>query len=391
MKRTLLFLIASILIPSAIIAQEYLDVYEFDRHDEGLETASPSDLYNNEWYNYGDLVYNYSSSTGDIRIDLFPTPEVVVNFGDFMGNVWKHSVGQVLDPKGWLFAGSHPLINEFMPYRVDSIVFPYRYYRFQDGAPDTLLIQYYDQTKMSFGTAGGASFATVAYDTQDKEGADPIHEITYLLTNADSTTQTVEFLKFPVEIDMPANGKFAVTITYFPGNPYNVGDTIDPTMLNTTVNKINDFVVYEYKDFDRLLDIGTYNHSLDATTPVQNGTSGWVNKYVPGIAWQGFAYQLDIYFMLTYPEYTTVDEVDNSGMIRVYPNPVSDDNLNVTLPPDFKGVADYTLVNTLGQVVLSGKLSGPRQSIDTYGIKAGFYSLNVYMDGKVATEKVKKL
>lgn len=387
MKRFLLIALSFFVFNAVSFSQELKDILEVDRQNI-QDIASSTGALVTEWYNYGEIVHYESSNWTDIRVDLFPEPDVLLDFGDFMGPVWRHSVGQVLDPKGWLFIDNHPPINEFIPYRVDSIVFPYRYYRFQDAAPDTLLVQYYDQSRMSFGTAAGASFATISYDTVAKKGVDPIHEITYLLTNADSTTEG-DYMKFPVGMDLPANGKFAVTLTYFPGNPYNEGDTIDPTLHHVTTNKINDFVVFEYKDYDRLLEIGTYNHSLDATTPVQNGTSSWINEYVPGIAWNGYAYQLDIYFMLTYPENTGISRSGDIGNINVFPNPTNG-LLNVSLPGSNSNI-EFTLVNAMGQVVKIGTLSSTNNQLDITNLDVGVYSLRLLVDGEVHYRKVNKL
>lgn len=394
MKRKLLLTVPLLILSGILGAQNLIhqikpDVQETNRQKEPRTGIASSAALVSEWFNYGDLLYlTQDPPPEDVRVDLFPDSTVLIDYGDYMDNPWRHSVGQVIDPTAQLFAENYTPINEFTPYHVDSIAFPYRYFRFQDAAPDTLLIQYYNRSKMAYGTAGGASFATVAYDTATHKGADPVHEFTYLLTNAD-TARLLSYLSFPVDMDIVQGGEFAATITYFPGNPYSFGDTLDPYITPPPTNRINSFAVFEYKDYDRVLEPGIYNHSLDATTPVLYGTSSWEEVYVPGIGWVGYVYHMDMYFLLIYAEPSSVEKVSEEQAVVVYPNPVTQDLLNISMP-GHKGKVEYTLINSLGQVVAVGVIQNPRTTINTYGLKPGLYLLNLLIDGELVSKKVKK-
>ncbi|MBL4625013.1 MAG: SprB repeat-containing protein [Flavobacteriales bacterium] len=266
------------------------------------------------WYNYGAQVIDLGGNYSYYRNNMFPDSTVVVEFSGGYGPVWKHSMGQVFDPSSVYFDAigtGHPTIDNQTSYQIDSIGLWHRYFRHQDIAPDTLLIQVYHNDDINFsinpGWSSGASYASVAYDYTIRKGANSMLEIEYLLTNDDSATDGQGFLSLPVGIRVDAGEKIAVTYTYFSGNPYNVGDTIDQYATVPPVNPINAFIVYEVRDEAPYVEPEFYNHELRVTTSVRynTNTNGWNGDYIPGTAYASVTastpsiYHLDVEFHAT--------------------------------------------------------------------------------------------
>lgn len=87
---------------------------------------------------------------------------------------------------------------------------------------------------------------------------------------------------------------------------------------------------------------------------------------------------------------TRIAEIAEST-ITVYPNPVSD---QLQFQPEF-GLAEWAIVNVLGQVVLEGKTAsdravGPLQ-IDVSSLETGTYSLKIRQNETIATARFVKL
>ena len=153
-----------------------------------FERVNTADRATQGWYSYGaqviDLLGNYSY----FRNNIFPDSTVVVEYSNGYNNVWKHSLGQVFDPSSLYFdaiGAGHPTIDNQTAYQIDSIGLWYRYFRHQDAAPDTLIIQIYHDDDINFtvdpGWSSGVSYANVAYDYTIRKGANSIMEIEYFL------------------------------------------------------------------------------------------------------------------------------------------------------------------------------------------------------------------
>lgn len=348
----------------------------------------------NEFYNYGNITYLVGDQVESYRIDLFPDSTVLIHYGDYWAPVWKHSVGQVLDPTAPLFALNYPEVNQYLPYHVDSIVLPYRYYRPQNEFPDTLVVQYYDPDDMYLVANAGfphcaASYGRIYYNWVKRKGASPAYEFKYLLTEADTNT-SLGYLGFEVDRDIPAGGKFGVTFTYFPGNPYSEGDTLDPIYPTATGIKINDFAVFEFKDGDFAIDYGDYNHSLDVPTSVRYNINqnGWNGRYLPGSAWQEGVYQMDVYFKISY-EPTGIDELDELGLL-LYPNP-SNEYITIQIEDNIDSKLDYQIFNAMGQVVFTGSSTTSTNTINISNLERGMYTIRLTKDNEVSLRRFSKL
>ena len=316
---------------------------EFERIPSSNSTTG-GDITN--WFNYGEDIYEIADAEGGdvsyFRNFLFPDSTVLVEFTSGLGAPWKHSQGQVFDPVGPLFSVLSPEVNQFTDYTLDSIGFFYRYFRFQDSAPDTLIIQVYEHNKIAFqpdpGWTSGASYATVDYDYQTRIGDSPSQQYTYLLTNDDTISATQGYLTFPVNISVDAGEKIAATITYIPGNPFNAGDTIDVYVVPPPAIQRNAFITYEYRDNDMNVEVGYYNNQLTASTDVRYNinANGWNGNYIPGTAWNAGFYHLDMGFLITFDPSSITE--NSNHRINLFPNPA---NESVTL--EFTGTANETI------------------------------------------------
>ncbi|HLP10372.1 MAG TPA: T9SS type A sorting domain-containing protein [Flavobacteriales bacterium] len=341
-----------------------------------------------DWYNSGNTMYNLGGSVSYFRNFLFPDSTVQVEFSSGMGYVWKHSLGHILDPTSTMFdAGGQQSVGTINPYTVDSIGIPYRYWRPQNTNPDTLVIQIYSNPDITFvpnpGWASGASYATVNYDYTTRLGASPSQTIVHLLTSADEINATQGFLQIPLGIAVPAGEKIGVTVTYFPGNTYNVGDTIDTYTSFAVANQINAFVFYDYSDADMVPEPNYYNNELNATTDVRYNTSttGWNGDYIPGTAWLSGFYHGDIYFKLTWDPavVTAVTEQESFAGLNVYPNPAT----NMINLRNAKPLVKASVVDVAGKVVLDVNNSNIT-SLDLSGLVSGHYVLRLTtLDGAV--------
>lgn len=285
-----------------------------------------------EWYNYGNMMLSAGGDVDYYRNFLFPDSTVQVNFSSGMGPVWKHSLGQVFDPMAPMWnTGGLVAIDSATPYSIDSIAIPYRYWRYQDAAPDTLVIQIYIEPAIELephpGWTSGASYASVGYNYHQRLGRNAVKTIHFPLTAMHQSTLNQGMLYVPVNQPVPAGQKMAATVTYMPGNPYRINDTIDTYTSFAITNRINAFVFYDYRDTDLYYEPLFYNNELAITSEERYNIStiGWNGYYIPGTAWGSGIYHGDIYFKMT-AEVETVNSVDElqAGLdVSVFPNPVS--------------------------------------------------------------------
>jgi hypothetical protein len=75
-----------------------------------------------------------------------------------------------------------------------------------------------------------------------------------------------------------------------------------------------------------------------------------------------------------------------AGQVLVYPNPAHA-RLHVQLPTGF-GPATVTLLNALGQLVLSQAVAGGQATVETSGLAAGVYSLRMQTAAATSTKRV---
>ena len=325
------FFIMSLVCYSQIIEENNSQEVPFERKNSNSTHIAAE---NSAWYNYGDVLRDYASSDMSyFRTVLFPDSTVKTAFSNGVGYVDKHSLGQTFDPGSFLFGFQSPMITlpNYVSYKLDSIGFWYRYFRNQNTAEDTLIIQVFNNSQMVFNnfTNDNRPYSYVLYDSLKGKGINPTREFTYLLDNKDTVSTKEGFLSFPIQnFSVKAGEKLAVTITYIPGNPYNFGDTISPYVTPAPKKQLNAFVMYEHRDNSKFVDNGFYNNELQVPTSVkynQNQTN-WNGKYIAGTAWTSGYYNLDMEFHITTLNLSTNDILINKYNAYIHPNPSSENN-----------------------------------------------------------------
>ncbi|MGB0403275.1 MAG: T9SS type A sorting domain-containing protein [Salibacteraceae bacterium] len=337
------------------------------------------------WLNYGRIIYDLQGDRSYFRNYLYPDSTVVLEFSSGYSNVWKHSFGQVLDPKSVWFATEGISVKDTTLYSLDSVGVRYRYFRWNDSIPDTLVVQIYDKSLVRNRTTtwqSGASYANVGYDYLKRKGETPIKEIRYLLENKDTALfGSSKLLKFPVGLSLDT-GLVAATVTYFPGIPANLGDTIDAYNPVNVTNKVNAFLVYEFRDEVPYVHPDEFNNGLSVTQSVRynENTNGWNGRYQPGTSWASASgiYHFDMDFHITYIKPKPVIKPtgiaeNNNDKVSVYPNPAS----NVLNIENLAGYSQISLVNSIGEVVLSEKINYSSNQFDVSNLPSGIYVLQL--------------
>lgn len=378
-----LYVIAFFLLSTVMVNAQF-QVPDLNGHNPDVPSLFPRNHQNrmivNAWYNSGATMYNLGGSVSYFRNFLFPDSTVQVEFSTGYGYVWKHSFGHCFDPTSFMFdSNGEVTVGPGMPYTVDSISIPYRYWRYQTGAPDTLIIQLYNDAAITKvpnpGWTSGASYATVDYDYQNRIGDNATQTITYLLTGSDEINASTGYLYFPVGMNMAGGEKIAMTITYLPGNPYNVNDTIDTYASTLPVNQINAFVVYNYRDNDLMYEPLYYNNELAATTDVRYNisTTGWNGNYIPGTAWFSGIYHYDVYWKLTFDtDITGQTEHEDFSGLEIYPNPS-----NAIINFNAAGtITNVIVTDASGKIVMNESASSIR-AIDVSGLSDGIYFMQL--------------
>jgi hypothetical protein len=344
-----------------------------------------------DWFNYMREIMNIATAMPYYRNYLFPDSTVMAEFSNGISSVWKHSVGQVLDPTSNYFLFDATKISKAANYTLDSIALPYRYYRYQTGKPDTLVIQIFKQNQLTLnswpsGWSLPRSYAYPPYDPVARKGASPFKEIVRILDIDDTAVFAQRFIEEEINVSVAPDEIIAVTFTYFPGNPFNVGDTIDPLMIPAPGNKINCFTFFDSRDDTKILDSGFYNHGLNASTVVRYNlsTNGWNGKYIVGPAWNTGTHHIDLYNRLTFDDYRGIADLKEQNVLSVYPNPAATD---LTVEYRVKGADQAVLefTNMLGSKVkteiLDTRLN--KAVINVSDLENGVYFYSLKLDGKI--------
>jgi len=398
MKKQLIIAMIGLLMTGSVSAQFIQS--NVGEHTPAVKSLNEKSSYAG-WYNYGDAIYSLGGDVSYYRSALFPDSTVQVEFSSGMGYTWQHSIGQVLDPTSVYheFNGNIEF-NSDNHYTLDSVGIFYRYWRHQQGAPDTLILQVYNDAAIvtsedPWGT--GEPYARLDYDYTTRTGVNAVTEIVYLLNNSDTVSDQARFLNFPVDIDVASGEKIAATFTYIPGNSFNVGDTIDPYMTSPVTNKINAFYHYYYVDNDKVADPGYYNNQVLVTTDVRYNINdnGWNGNYIPGTAWDSGYYHDDIGFHITSDNVGVEEILSNAYNANLFPNPVSDMAiLEINLE---KGEAlDISIFDISGKKMFSiseeNYLKGKNQiEIHTSELPAGTYYYSITGENGNSTKLFNKV
>ncbi len=380
--KTSLLLMAFVTVSTLSWSQEQSDKIKFERQSLNEQ----KDVVGG-WYNYGQMLVDAGYNVDYFRNHLFPDSTVQIEFSSGFGSVWKHAIGEVFDPVAgnWGIAGQIP-IDIADPYTVDSVRIWYRYYRHQNAAPDTIKVQVWSESAMTLNEdpwMNGKSYATMDYDYTTNSGIGAAQEYTILLDNSDTVTTGQGALNLAIDFDVNPDEVMAITAAYYPGNPYNFGDTIDQYIATPPTNQINAFVFYNYNDNDLNFETGIYNHSLNATKSIRynQSTNGWNGDYYPGIAYFNYTDHNDIGFHVVGT--LGLDEKDQSDF-TLYPNPVNE-TLNLKLN-DGVALKSLKVIDLTGKDV-SSLIEVNGNTINIQALANGNYFLVHELGNETTTKK----
>ncbi len=274
-----------------------------------------------EWFNYATEEADPISSGDNFFSTLFPDTLAKFNYSGNYAPVNFHSMGQVFDPKG--FVTSHnPLLDSNDSYTVDSIAIPYRYFRFQTGAPDTLVIHLYNDGNLTTGNLGsGLVIKTAPYDYMTYRGTQFNQEIVKILDDAD-TSSGAAFIEEAVNIAAGPGESVGAVWTYLPGNSYSEGDTVfggtDPVG-----NPLNRFDQFYHSDPDQIYYNGFFNSGMVVTQDVRynESTNGWNGLHISGLVFTNYI-NVNVNFHVTALNVGLEDAEELGFNVKQnYPNP----------------------------------------------------------------------
>ncbi|MBA3899842.1 MAG: T9SS type A sorting domain-containing protein [Bacteroidetes bacterium] len=340
-------------------------------------------------FNYGNLLAEVKG-TGTSTVQyffyyLFPDSLVITNTTNGT-RANSHHTGQVLDPTANLFwedpNGLGPLPKE-LAYTLDAIDFPYRYFRVQDSAPDTLFVQVYKQNAMDLRPTAFATnpraYARMTYNSTTNKGIGESKLITILLNNSHAASSKA-ILNIPVDMEIAAGEKVAYTIAYKPGNPYDEGDVIQFDANDP--NQRNAFNGYYFADNTFYKEDSIYNHGLVANSSIRYdySTTGWNGLFIPGVAFQGNWRHYDAGFLIS--STVGVESVAALNKMVIAPNPVSA-GFNAKIIIDLPNAENLkiSIMDISGKQINASNhsfSSGKQQvNLDTNNLTPGIYFVTV--------------
>lgn len=340
------------------------------------------------WYNYFEEIQNVSSAWVQFLDYLFPDSTVAWVGTTDKVFVWKNSQGQVLDPTSVYFLFNANSISKSANYTLDSIAIPYAYRRTQ-SLPDTLLIQVFKTANMGYvkdptGWTDPRSYCRPLYDPVAIKGIDATKEIKVVLTQQDTAVNFSRTLYQDIGVTVAPDEEIAVTVHYIPGNPYSTGDTLSRTIDGPGV--INNFAMYNGRDESKADENDHYNHSLMITKSIAHNVNGngWNGRYYPGVAYTSGIYHSDIYFQITYDDFTGISNEESNERLEVYPNPASNEvTVEYTITHGNQAILEFNdiLGNKVFEKVLD--VNGTQSNINVSDWNKGVYFYTLKVDGNI--------
>lgn len=155
------------------------------------------------------------------------------------------------------------------------------------------------------------------------------------------------------------------------------------------------YLLYDFKDFEfslankRKIVLSLPFHQVEAITST-DGLKYYVsNEELPqlNILQKLHTFDLTAYLEDHLLSKLAVSEIEKNNSFIVYPVPSSD--FITVKAGDNSNSENYTLINSLGQVVLSGKWTKEKQSIDISALPKGMYVLKIGRDTKQTLKVIK--
>jgi hypothetical protein len=389
-----------------------------------------------DWFSFGDLMY--SSTTSKYYYNtMYNDSNVIHSSPSGNVNIFEHGFGMSFDPTDSVFHGGDYALKTVMgpiansayitnirvtqnnAYTVDSIRFPFKYYRKDNSVVDTMLITVVKTNRTNSTGPGVYSFtgpntgrsSGVVVINPANNKADSVPAGTMVITKlldatfaADTTTGTgsgysnycINGIALPSTISLNAGEILVIYVTVrFKAYP-----------LNTNESAANIARFY------------TYDFSGAAGTPKQCGGSfmaGLINDNhtiyhatvsdTMGFHWQGHNIVIPSVFYLEDGSFTDMDvkvtcttcpvlnvanlNVSNIASVSAYPNPT---NADITINFDLKEAANTTvsISNTVGQVLATQELGMTQKAtanFNTDKLANGIYFYTVDANGQHQTNR----
>ena len=327
-------------------------------------------------------------------------------------NVGMHAVGQLFDPKSDFFntAGA-PALSRFNRYTLDSVRVFYKYYNFNPGSVDTLLVQFYNADKLSRLSYRLTSGQVVGYSdnpTYDKAkhigvATSSVKILLSDLNNTDSFFSNTfssfgdsRTIALPSSLNVGENKLCGFTVTFLSGVTAKLGDTIIINSLppaNYPKKKLNTFQPRLFQENDNLGDT-SYNYGLFSWSSIRYSTrpTEWFsgNNGINGSKKTA----IDGDFFIRYYNLSAKD-INNQGygLGNVYPNPVkvgSDVQIDFALGRGEN--VNIQLFNVLGSKVAdvaSGKFASGENTVsfNTANLAPGVYVYTISAGAFKASKK----
>lgn len=389
--------------------------------NKALETGWLSPVTN--WQNKGAFFQSPSF------LRMFPDTNLVQLFSNgTSGQTNWHLFGTVFQPTdpfyelqvegGWL-------MNRYDEYTVDSIRFPYGYFREVDSAVingvrsavvDTVIVHYYQPEHLVTWTLNstGERFCLPRNGSFDQNIVGPNHinfTDTLFLTSEAATPSNNEgqFTPGLVQLEIPAefnqagpnpqlNGSnmVAVSIVYKPGQEYELGDTL--VSFNDNVEptkKFNNFgTLLYFNEGSAVTQTEHLNNSFVTNGQVRYEAFGQFRGYLATLNFFGWASDFfwDADFKVTVDNPSSVPSIADDLGLKAYPNPAKmGDEIILKLEKNVSvNDVSITMVDLLGNVVANEfvSLGNNEYSLTTNNLAGGVYLINVNADNSASTVRV---
>lgn len=382
------------------------------------------------WVSYADAMKLYADELGspsEINPNfLMADSTVQAPFGDGNGGTtysspYVHSLGEVLDVTSqYIKTYNGVFLDNTTSYTVDSMGVVYTYNRVAGSTEtDTLVVTYYNNST-------GANLPTYYFTGMAADfGSDTVYfkaqKYLFASNKPDAVGSTT--IKIPLTINdtanyfwatkifgtssfaVPAGKLLAVGVTYKPGKPYTLADTLDKQVNSFTFasyeeNGASTFPVYTYcptpgtsASCDRNVCsfVGTdVRYNLDPSP-------GWNGLYVPVYAYTapfGFEHHLFSY-KITYNSTLGINDIsatDNITLSQNTPNPATGNtSINYELAQSANVAIEITDIT--GKKVMTfgkGKQAPGKYNIifDANQLESGVYFYTLKTDNSVITKKM---
>lgn len=348
------------------------------------------------WYNFieaasvsngGPIQFTYYSNN-----PIFPDSTVLQTYGtegggNVLNSVARHNVGQMFDPKSFLF--KNDLLSIYNAYIVDSFEFGYRYSHNIPGSVDTLEFQVFYGTSVRVGNLVDQNgnviepTAWIEYDRVNGKGANANEEWRITLDETDTSWAQFNIVRnaLPTAATIPGNGLIAIAYRFIPGYEYNVGDTLsvvwDDPVPTKLLNEFQPFIGTDNVDTRE----DSYNNGLTVRKfNKYDPDNNWASAFIPGDAWNDMKEYVYIGFHISSPN-VSVNTIDDSK-IEVYPNPSMGQNVNIAFNTEENAniaVEVYDMLGNKVQTVLNGNFEAGQQvaEVNTANLKSGIYVYSI--------------